>query len=84
MMASTNQQLQGFYPIYSFAEQTGVPWHKRMRMLWNIFIDWLIGLIPVFGDVFDVKFKANSRNMRIIMAYANGSPDTGPSDDRRP
>ncbi len=55
--------------IYSFAKQAGVPWHKRMRMVWNIFIDWLIGLIPFLGDVFDVAFKANSKNVDIIRAH---------------
>jgi len=68
--------------IYSFAEQTGVPWRKRMQMLWNIFIDWLVGLVPIFGDFFDVRFKANSRNMRIIMAYANSPANIEASDDR--
>lgn len=70
--------------IYSFAKRSGVPWRKRMHMLWNIFIDWLVGLVPVFGDFFDVRFKANSRNMRIIMAYANGAPDGDPRGNRRP
>ncbi len=55
--------------IYSFARQAGVPWHKRMLMIWNIFIDWLIGLIPFFGDIFDVGFKANSKNVDIITTH---------------
>lgn len=55
--------------IYTFAKRAGVPWHKRMRMMWNIFIDWLIGLIPFLGDIFDVGFKANSKNVEIIMAH---------------
>ncbi|MEX2260198.1 MAG: DUF4112 domain-containing protein [Woeseia sp.] len=55
--------------IYTFAKRAGVPWHKRMRMLWNIFIDWLIGLIPFLGDIFDVGFKANSKNVNIIMTH---------------
>lgn len=55
--------------IYSFAKQAGVPWHKRLLMIWNIFIDWLIGLIPFFGDIFDVGFKANSKNIAIITKY---------------
>ncbi|TCO78477.1 DUF4112 domain-containing protein [Chromatocurvus halotolerans] len=61
--------------IYSSAKRAGVPWRKRVQMLWNVFVDWLIGLIPVLGDLFDVSFKANSRNMRIIMDYANRGPD---------
>jgi hypothetical protein len=55
--------------IYSFAKKAGVPWYQRMRMIWNIFIDWLIGLVPFLGDLFDVAFKANSKNLRIILAH---------------
>lgn len=55
--------------IYTFAKRAGVPWHKRVRMVWNIFIDWLIGLIPLLGDIFDVGFKANSKNVNIIMTH---------------
>ena len=55
--------------IYSFAKKAGVPWYQRVRMIWNIFIDWLIGLIPFLGDLFDVAFKANSKNLRIIMNH---------------
>lgn len=55
--------------IYSFASKAGVPLHKRLQMVWNIFIDWLIGLVPLAGDAFDVAFKANSRNIRIIRKH---------------
>ncbi|MEX0624731.1 DUF4112 domain-containing protein [Saccharospirillum sp.] len=60
--------------IYSFAKRAGVPWHKRMRMVWNIFVDWLIGLIPLAGDIFDIGFKANSKNVRIILAHVDDQP----------
>ncbi len=52
--------------IYTFAKKVGVPWYKRLRMIWNIFIDWFIGLIPLIGDIFDIGFKANTRNVAII------------------
>lgn len=61
--------------IYSFAKKAGVPRRKRMRMAWNIFIDWLIGLIPLAGDIFDVGFKANTRNVRIIIAHVESQLD---------
>lgn len=60
--------------IYSFAKPAGVPLHKRMRMAWNIFIDWLIGLVPLLGDILDVGFKANSKNMRIMMTHVESKP----------
>jgi len=43
----------------------GLPWHARTRMYGNIVIDALVGLIPVLGDVFDVAFRANRRNLAI-------------------
>ncbi|WP_376692446.1 DUF4112 domain-containing protein [Wenzhouxiangella sp. EGI_FJ10409] len=61
--------------IYSFAKKAGVPRRKRLRMAWNIFIDWLIGLVPVLGDAFDVAFKANSKNVQIIMAHVENQLD---------
>ena len=51
------------------AQQMGLPMHLRMRMAFNLFIDWLVGLIPLLGDVFDVAFKANIRNANIIRRY---------------
>lgn len=49
-------------------------------MAWNIFIDWLIGLVPVLGDIFDVGFKANSRNMRIIVTRLKSQPEAAGPD----
>lgn len=70
--------------IYSFARDLGVPGRLRMRMLWNIFIDWLVGLVPVVGDLFDVRFKANNRNVRIIMAHAERQAGAAEQGDGRP
>jgi hypothetical protein len=39
------------------------------RMTLNILIDALIGSIPVIGDVFDIAFKANMRNMRLMQEH---------------
>lgn len=36
------------------------------RMVWNVFIDWAIGVIPFFGDIFDVAWKANRMNIRLL------------------
>lgn len=66
--------------IYSFASRAGVPLHKRLRMLWNIFMDWFIGLVPLLGDILDVGFKANSRNICIIRAHADREPGNDVTD----
>lgn len=36
------------------------------RMFINILLDVLIGSIPILGDLFDVYWKANLRNARIL------------------
>jgi hypothetical protein len=39
------------------------------RMIGNIAIDLLIGVVPVLGDVFDVFFKANLRNYTLLIEH---------------
>jgi hypothetical protein len=39
------------------------------RMTVNILIDALIGAIPFIGDIFDIAFKANMRNLRLMQQY---------------
>ncbi|MBU4527792.1 DUF4112 domain-containing protein [Hoeflea sp.] len=36
------------------------------RMIANTGIDYVIGSVPVIGDIFDVGFKANLRNLSIL------------------
>lgn len=49
--------------------QLGVPGIVLARMLANVAIDFAIGSIPIIGDAFDLWFKANARNMRLIRGY---------------
>src|ERR1700684_1288570 len=37
----------------------GVPWVTLIRMMINLGIEVVIGSIPLFGDVFDIAWKAN-------------------------
>jgi hypothetical protein len=39
------------------------------RMALNIVIDALLGAIPVVGDLFDIAFKANQRNMTLLREH---------------
>lgn len=48
----------------------GVPGWVKWLMIQNIFLDWLIGLIPIIGDWFDVGWKANLRNVKLIRKHA--------------
>lgn len=48
------------------AHNLGVPTVVMVRMLGNIFVDALIGFVPVIGDYLDVLYKANAKNARLI------------------
>lgn len=36
------------------------------RMFLNVIIDTVVGAIPILGDLFDVAFKSNIRNMKLM------------------
>ena len=44
----------------------GVPYITLIRMLTNVSIGLLIGTIPFLGDAFDIFWKANRRNYRLL------------------
>jgi len=39
------------------------------RMVLNVIIDSLFGAIPILGDIFDVAFKANQRNITLMQQH---------------
>lgn len=49
-----------------YATKLGAKASVLLRMFMNIFIDLLIGIIPILGDLFDVAWKANIRNVRLL------------------
>lgn len=47
----------------------GAPKPVLARMVANVALDTLAGVIPVLGDLFDVAWKANNRNMALLERY---------------
>ena len=47
----------------------GVPREIIARMLGNVLVDFLLGAVPVVGDVADVLFRANLRNVALLREY---------------
>jgi hypothetical protein len=48
------------------AHRAGAPASVLGRMVANVALDALIGVVPVLGDLFDVAWKANSRNATLL------------------
>ena len=55
--------------ILMVAAQEGVPASVLTRMLGNIALDSLVGVVPVLGDLFDVGVKSNRRNVDLLERY---------------
>jgi hypothetical protein len=51
------------------ARALGAPTHLQARMVGNILVDLVIGAVPLVGDIFDVGFKANTRNVRLLREH---------------
>ena len=63
------------------ARQLGAPLHVIMRMLANVVVDGFVGAVPVFGDAFDVMWRANRRNVRLLrewLARGDGQASSNP------
>jgi hypothetical protein len=63
----------GSLSLLLLALRRGVPSVVIGRMVINIGIDALLGMIPVVGDVFDFGYKANRRNLELIRRH-EGDP----------
>lgn len=51
------------------ARNLGLPKWKLWRMSANVAFDTAIGAVPVVGDAFDLLFRSNSRNLKIIRRH---------------
>ena len=60
--------LAGLY-IFAATHHAGAPRLLLMRMVGNLLIDTVVGSIPLLGRIFDVAFKANQKNMRLLRAH---------------
>ena len=60
--------LIGLYIVWE-ARALGAPAWLLGRMLINIIVEVVGGSVPLLGDVFDMAFKANLRNMALLEEF---------------
>ncbi len=60
--------IMGAVSVFTIIEaaRIGAPLSVLVRMGINVFIDAIVGSIPLAGDAFDALFKANRRNVRML------------------
>ena len=58
------------------AQRLGAPRSVVLRMLGNVAVDTLGGTVPLIGDLFDVAFKSNTRNLALLERAIERPTDT--------
>jgi hypothetical protein len=56
--------LAGYLVI--LAQRLGAPRAVVLRMLGNVAVDTIGGTVPLIGDLFDVAYKSNLRNLALL------------------
>ena len=59
------------------ALRLNVPKIRIAAMVWNICINFVIGMIPLFGDAVYFFRKTNLKNLKIIQDYVSAPPRQG-------
>ncbi|MFN2516583.1 MAG: DUF4112 domain-containing protein [Pyrinomonadaceae bacterium] len=68
----TATSLVSFYILVS-AVRYGVPKVTLLRMGMNLGIDYIVGSIPLVGDLFDAWWKSNQKNVALLSKRATVS-----------
>ena len=55
--------------IVNEARALGAPPVLIARMLMNVAFDGIVGAVPILGDAVDVAFRANRRNMALLLDH---------------
>lgn len=63
------------------ARKVGASRRVQARMIFNMMIEFVGGLLPIIGDAFDAVFKANTRNTELLRVWLHEQLETEP---RRP
>lgn len=72
-LGDTLTSLASLY-ILNAGRRYGVPRVTMLRMAANIAVDYLVGMIPLAGDAFDVVWKANQKNVALLRRHVLATP----------
>lgn len=56
------------------ARQAGISRITMTRMAANIAVDYIVGSVPFAGDLFDIYWKANQKNVTLLQRHLETSP----------
>lgn len=70
----------GSLALLSLAIRRGVPTLILLRMVLNIGVDVVLGALPVLGDLFDLVWRSNRRNLELITKHAGKKSSASAGD----
>ncbi|MBP0011367.1 DUF4112 domain-containing protein [Roseofilum sp. Belize Diploria] len=75
--------VSGILSAYIVLEATrfGLPKETLGRMVINVLIDTLTGIVPILGDLFDLTWKANAMNVELLEEHLQ-TPKSSEAADR--
>ena len=59
------------------------PGRLQLKMLGNLAIEAVIGVVPLLGDLFDVLWQANQRNRKVLIDWMDEQAQTEDLPKRR-
>ncbi len=71
-LGNTLAAMTSLYLLW-IATKLHVPSWVYARMLWNISIDYVVGVVPYIGIVFDIFYRANAKNFALLEKYFDPS-----------
>ncbi len=60
------------------ARRVGASRRVQARMVFNMLVEFVGGLVPIIGDAFDAIFKANTRNTALLRRWLKEQLETEP------
>ena len=61
--------------ILGHAHAMGLSNPVKAHIIWNGLLDWVVGSIPLLGDIFDVGWKANKKNVALLRKHLTEQTD---------
>jgi hypothetical protein len=76
LLPGVGDTASAFASIYILraASAFSVPRITLARMTLNVVIDLLAGAVPILGDLFDVYWKANRKNVELLRRHLKANP----------
>jgi len=63
--------------LISTMAKNGASGRLVARMLLNVILDTIVGSVPILGNVFDLFYKANHRNLKLMNEHYQEGKHTG-------